>query len=252
MIPHFRVEFALGPVTLHGFGLMVGAAVILGVEIARRRAVHKALDPDVVQRLAFWLLVGGFLGAHLIDRLVYFPAETWADPASLLRVWSGLSSFGGFLGALVALVVYLRARPLHGLTWSYVDVIAYSFPFAWVLGRLGCFFAFDHPGSPTTFILGQQDVHDVVRHNLGLYEAIYTVVIAGVFLRLGRFRQHPGLFVGLLALLYAPVRFALDLLRTVDVRYLGFTPGQYGAVALLVTGIALLGASHRAAFGAAN
>jgi phosphatidylglycerol:prolipoprotein diacylglycerol transferase len=40
--------------------------------------------------------------------------------------------------------------------------------------------------------------------------------------------------------LYAPVRFLLDFLRYVDVRYFDFTPGQYGAAALLVVGVLIL------------
>ena len=35
----------------------------------------------------------GFLGSHLVDRLVDFPRETLADPFSLLRFWESLSSF---------------------------------------------------------------------------------------------------------------------------------------------------------------
>ena len=30
------------------------------------------------------------------------------------------------------------------------------FPFGWIFGRLGCFLAYDHPGAPTTFFLGQK------------------------------------------------------------------------------------------------
>jgi phosphatidylglycerol---prolipoprotein diacylglyceryl transferase len=253
MIPHFApLAVPLGPVTLHAFGLLVAVAVLAGVEVVRKRAIRKGLDAALAQRMVGWLLVGGFLGAHLVDRLVYFPHQTWDHPDTLLHVWSGLSSFGGFLGALLALWLFLKAHPLRGLTCAYVDVIAYAFPLAWFLGRMGCFVTFDHPGSPTAFFLGQRDAHDVVRHNLGLYEALYTAVIAGVLLRLGRRPQHPGLFVGLLALLYGPVRFGLDFLREVDVRYFGLTPGQYGAVAFVVTGIAIVSASRRAVFGAAH
>ena len=253
MIPYFAPpEIPFGPLTIHGFGLLVAAAVIVGVEIVRRRASRKGLDPALAQRLVLWILVGGFLGAHLVDRLVYFPAETWEDPASILRVWSGLSSFGGFLGAVLGCSLFMRANQLRGLTWFYVDVVAYAFPFAWVLGRLGCFLAFDHPGAPTTFLLGQRDAGDVVRHNLGLEEALLTAAIALVFFHLGRRRQHPGRFIGLLALLYAPMRFGLDFLRQVDVRYVGLTPGQYGAAVLAVVGITILTASHQAQFGTAH
>jgi phosphatidylglycerol:prolipoprotein diacylglycerol transferase len=46
--------------------------------------------------------------------------------------------------------------------------------------------------------------------------------------------------VGLLAVLYAPVRFLLDFLRFEDVRYFHLTPGQYGAATLLVVGVLIL------------
>jgi phosphatidylglycerol:prolipoprotein diacylglycerol transferase len=80
----------------------------------------------------------------------------------------------------------------------------------------------------------------VVRHNLGLYEAIYSVGIAILVYLLGRRRRSPGFFLGLFMIVYAPFRFAADFLRIVDVRYLGLTPGQYGCIALAVAGAALL------------
>ncbi|WP_437593604.1 hypothetical protein [Sorangium sp. So ce1000] len=48
-----------------------------------------------------------------------------------------------------------------------------------------------------------------------------------------------------MAVLYAPVRFLLDFLRIVDVRYAGLTPGQYGAIALFIAGLVLLIRSTR-------
>jgi phosphatidylglycerol:prolipoprotein diacylglycerol transferase len=120
-------------------------------------------------------------------------------------------------------------------------LVAYAFPTSWFFGRTGCFVAFDHPGAATSFFLAERYTDGVVRHNLGLDEALYTLPVALFFLWLGRGRARaPGFFVGLLAVLYAPARFLLDSLRLVDVRYLGFTPGQYGAAALIVVGALIL------------
>ena len=80
----------------------------------------------------------------------------------------------------------------------------------------------------------------VVRHNLGLEEALYTVLIAGAFVFLGRRHRFTGFFVGTLAVLYAPFRFGLDFMRHIDVRYFGMTPGQYGSIAVLLAGIVVL------------
>jgi phosphatidylglycerol---prolipoprotein diacylglyceryl transferase len=246
MIPHFdQPQLQLGPLAVHGFGVMVAAAVLVGVKVIRARAARGGLEPDLAQQLASWILAGGFLGAHLVDRLVYFPADTLEDPVSLFRLWEGLSSFGGFAGALAGIALFLRKHSLKNTTWRYLDVVAYAFPFGWVLGRLGCFLAFDHPGSPTGFILGQVYRDGVVRHNLGLEEALYTLLLVAVFVWVGRRGRPPGWFVGTLALLYAPFRFGLDFLRKIDVRYIGFTPAQYGSLALAVTGIIILVRSHQ-------
>jgi phosphatidylglycerol:prolipoprotein diacylglycerol transferase len=227
-------------VTIHAFGVLVAIAVLLGTWIVRRRATREGLDAEHAQRFVTWILVGGFVGAHLVDRLIYNPAETLADPLSLLAFWQGLSSFGGFLGAIVGAWVFLRRHPLAD-RWRYLDCVAYAFPFGWISGRTGCFVAFDHRGRETTFFLAQEYADGIVRHNLGLDEALYTILVALLFWGLGRKGRPAGFYVSLLPLVYTPFRFALDFLRDVDVRYLGLTPAQYGAVVLFGMGLWLHG-----------
>jgi phosphatidylglycerol---prolipoprotein diacylglyceryl transferase len=247
MIPYFEQPvLTVGPFRLSLFSGLVLAAVVVGVLVLRRRARHVGLDPAAAERLVWWTLLGGFLGAHLLDRLAYYPAETLADPWSLLRFWEGLSAFGGFVGAVAAIALYLRRVDLRPNTWRYLDAVAYAFPFGWVIGRLGCFVAFDHPGTPTGFFLGETYRDQVVRHNLGLEEALYTVLIAILFLILGRRPRWAGLFVGLLAILYAPGRFLLDFWRIGEPLYLGLTPGQWGSVLLVPVGAVVLARRRRA------
>jgi len=241
VIPYFeQPSLPLGIVTIHAFGVLVAAAMLVGMRMVRRRAQADGLDPLLADRLVTWVLLGGFIGAHLVDRLVYFPAQTLAEPIRLLKFWEGLSSFGGFLGAIVGAVLFFRRSPGQQ-RWRYLDAVAYGFPFGWIFGRLGCFVAFDHPGAPTRFFLGQMYRDQVVRHNLGLEEALYTVLIAALFYVLGRQgRRPPGFYVGVLAIVYAPVRFLFDFLRIVDVRYDGLTPGQWGALAVMGLGVFIL------------
>ncbi len=242
MIPYFeQPSLSFGPITIHAFGVLVAVGILGGMHLIRRRAAAWDMDPVMAERLTIWILLGGFAGAHLIDRLVYFPADTLANPWSLLRFWEGLSSFGGFLGAIVGAALFVRHERLGAQKWPYLDLVAYAFPTSWFFGRTGCFFAFDHPGLATDIVLAQQDAGGVVRHNLGLDEALCILPVALLFLWLGR-RRAPssGFFVGLLAVVYAPVRFLLDFLRFDDVRYFHFTPGQYGAAVLLVVGVLIL------------
>jgi phosphatidylglycerol---prolipoprotein diacylglyceryl transferase len=240
VLPYFpQPTFHLGPITIHAFGVLVALAMIVGMRFVRRRAAADGLDPVVADRMVTWVLIGGFIGAHLVDRFIYFPGQTLQDPISILRFWDGLSSFGGFIGAVAGTLLFFRKNPTLP-RWRLMDAVAYGFPFGWIFGRLGCFVAFDHPGAPTSFFLGQKNADGVTIHNLGFEEALYTVFIAAVFWVLGRKARPAGFFVAMLAIVYAPVRFLFDFLRTRDVRYVGLTPGQWGALALLVVGVLLL------------
>jgi phosphatidylglycerol:prolipoprotein diacylglycerol transferase len=235
--PHLTLFGHLG---IHAFGVLVALAMVVGMWFVRRRAAADGLDPGVADRLVTWVLIGGFIGAHLVDRFIYFPRETLANPLSIVKFWEGISSFGGFVGAVVAAVIFFR-RERNLPLWRYLDCVAYGFPFGWIFGRAGCTIAFDHPGLETTFFLGEHDAEGIVRHNLGFYEFLYTILIAAFFHLLGRKgRRAPGYFVAMLAIVYTPVRFFFDFLRTRDVRYLGLTPGQWGAIALLIVGVRLL------------
>ncbi|HEX7597016.1 MAG TPA: prolipoprotein diacylglyceryl transferase [Polyangia bacterium] len=242
MIPYFnQPSLSLGPISIHAFGVLVAAGILIGMRLIRRRSSALGMDGALAERLTMWILLGGFAGAHLFDRLVYYPADALAHPLSLLRFWDGLSSYGGFMGSIAAASIFVHRARLGSQKWAYLDLIAYALPTGWFFGRTGCFLAFDHPGLETTFFLAQRYSDRVVRHNLGLDEALYTLPIALLFLWLGRGRtRSPGFFAGLLALVYAPVRFLLDYLRTDDVRYFNFTPGQYASAAFLVGGVLIL------------
>jgi phosphatidylglycerol:prolipoprotein diacylglycerol transferase len=247
MLPYLaQPRLALGPITLYAFGVLVAVAVYVGARMAHRRARATGVEESRLTSLLSFVLVGGFLGGHVLDILLYEPATIVRDPLRLLRLWDGLGSFGGFVGAIVGATIFF-ARTRRDDAWPLVDSIAYGFPFGWIFGRLGCALAYDHVGRATSFFLGQRYSDGVVRHNLGLEEALYTIVLAIVFFVVGRKPRRAGFFVGLLALLYAPVRFMLDTLRVEDARYLGMTPAQYGSILLAAIGVAILMRSNEGA-----
>jgi phosphatidylglycerol---prolipoprotein diacylglyceryl transferase len=239
MIPYFsQPQLSLGPISIHLFGVLVAIGILTALRLMRWRASRLGLDVAFTERMGIWVVLGGFAIAHIFDRLAYFPRETLADPLSLLRFWESISSFGGFLGGVLAALLFVRHRSDK---WAYLDLIGFALPTGWFFGRIGCFVAFDHPGVTTSFFLAQRFKDGLVRHNLGLDEALYTLPLALLFLWLGRKgARRPGFFVGLATVIYAPARFLLDYLRIEDARYLHLTPGQYGAVLLALVGLKLL------------
>jgi phosphatidylglycerol:prolipoprotein diacylglycerol transferase len=248
LIPYFEIPvWKLGPIELDSWALLVSLGFILGLEIVRARAIKLDLDVrDIIDGIV--VTVGlGFVGGHLMHVLAYHPEKLEKDGVmALVRVWEGFSSTGGFLGAVAGSLLFykvLRKRPF----WPHADTITFGFPFAWTLGRLGCFSAHDHIGQKTSFFLGvdfPERYYGGPRHDLGLYEALWTAVIALVFFLQRDRRVKFGHFTSLWCFLYAPARFGLDFLRNTDlenadVRWLHLTPAQWVMIGMVGAGVAI-------------
>jgi phosphatidylglycerol:prolipoprotein diacylglycerol transferase len=167
--------------------------------------------------------------------------------------WPGLSSYGGFIGSVLGLVIWKRRRRLPALPFA--DVVVFGLPFGWFFGRMGCFVVHDHPGRVTDFALAVDEYRFGAppfepRHDLGLYEVFWAAGCILVLLVLVR-KKHPvGFFTGIVPLLYGPIRFFLDYLRVPpieggDVRYLGLTPAQYASIGVTLFGVAMLARAYR-------
>ncbi|MCB9593552.1 MAG: prolipoprotein diacylglyceryl transferase [Sandaracinaceae bacterium] len=237
-------------IEIHPFGALVAAGVLIGANLASRRARQEGLHPKVLGEMAAYVLVGGFVLGHVLDAVFYHWEVVEQDPLFVLQLWNGLSSFGGFVGAICGGVFWLwrRGYPLV----PFADITSYAFPFGWVFGRMGCFVVHDHPGSVTDFPLAVAD-YEVrgmmppwqVRHDLGFYEVLWCLAVIPLFFWLGRTKRVRGFYAALLPMLYAPIRFGLDFLRATDIpngdpRILaGLTPGHYGAILLFAIGAAM-------------
>jgi len=273
MIPYFPqpAYHLFGPVTVHAFGAIVALAVIVGWQRVVARARAKRLDPELVQDLLSYVVLSGFVVAHLYSVLAYFPREAMRNPLLLLKFWEDISSFGGFAGGLLGLWLFFRFKAGDvdaTARLRYLDVIAYVFPFAWAIGRIACTVAHDHPGTVTSFPLGislkspeaqayiaffYQEAGRLAElpppaalgkmafHDLGWYEFLYmSCLMVPAFLLLDRKPRPPGFFLIAFLLLYVPVRFFLDFLRIADARYFGLTPGQYAGIAVFLAAVFLM------------
>ncbi|GMV09903.1 MAG: hypothetical protein AMXMBFR55_16370 [Gemmatimonadota bacterium] len=265
MIPYIeQPSVSIGPLTIHAFGAIVAAAVYAGLAIGARRFTGVGLDRALGERLAWWAVVGGFLGAHLFSVLFYFPQKVAENPLVLFKLWEDISSFGSILGGSLGIWLFfrLRARSIDTLTrLAYLDVAAFVFPVSLMIGRIACSLAHDHPGTVTDFPLAvslesaparsyiegvyadagrgaELPPPDVLAtlgfHDLGWYEfLLLAATVVPAVLLLDRRSRRPGFFLAAFIVLYMPARFLLDFLRVSDVRSAGLTPAQWGALAAL-------------------
>jgi phosphatidylglycerol---prolipoprotein diacylglyceryl transferase len=239
----------VGELSIKPFGTLVAIGVYIGTEIVKRQGERFKLDGKALSSFVFYILVGGFVGGHVLDTIFYHPDHIAESPGSLLRIWDGQSSFGGFTGAFLGLLYW--KRKFKASTLAYADVVASAFPLSWVFGRSGCSVAHDHPGMLSNAWFAVQ-YPGGGRFDLGLYEMILSIPLAITFLFLMKKPRPPGFFLGIMCIAYAPTRFALDFLRVeeieyhgqADPRYGGLTPAQWGCLLLLSAGVAF---AYRAA-----
>lgn len=236
------------------WGTLVIVSFVVGMEVARSRGIKQGLDvKDIVDGSLFIVLMGFVIG-HFFTVIAYHPERLIDEPVmSLLRIWDGFSSMGGFIGAIVGSVLFFKVIRKRSY-FQHADAIAYGFPFGFFFGRLACGVVHDHIGRLTDSPFGMRfpagHFAEGVRFEMGLAEAAYVACIALLFWFLGRVPRKPGFFLGLLPVVYSPVRIWLDSMRNTDlkyqdVRYWGFTPAQYGAVVLLFLGLGVLYATQR-------
>jgi phosphatidylglycerol:prolipoprotein diacylglycerol transferase len=231
------------PPTIKPFGTLVALGVYIGSVVAMRHGRERKIDEKKLSEFIFYVVGIGFVGGHMLDAIFYHPAHLAKDPLYLFMLWEGLSSYGGFIGAVMGALIFkcveatwhpikLRGETLFSMptkvkvSWRdgqkilpMCEVINSAFPLAWVFGRSGCASVHDHPGMLTNaWYAVRWEVSPTVwvgRLDLGLIEMVLTIPLAIGFLI--AWRRNPfrplGFYTGWMCVAYAPVRFLLDFLR---------------------------------------
>ena len=139
---------------IRGYGLMVLLGVVSGVAMATYRARQVGLNHELIWSLAFWLFVGGILGARLFYVIEYWNQRFRSDSISttIFRVLDfpegGLVIYGALLGGAIATIAFVRKHNLPLL--AIADLITPSMLVGLALGRIGCLLNGCCYGGPST------------------------------------------------------------------------------------------------------
>lgn len=230
----------IGAYRLEAFPVLVLLAIVAQYAITLNRAPKAGISRRDASSMCGWAIGLGLVGAHVFDVVAYQPKKLVEDPLFLFQIWASLSSFGGMLGGLGGLWWIMQRRGLSTQQRvAFFDCLIYALPFTLAIGRLGCGLLHDHLGQASDHWLAV-DFPGGGRFDLGLLESFYAAGLSLLFLALGRRPRPAGFYVGLFFLLYGPVRFQLDALRILELRYLGWTPGQYLSIVSTLAGAAVL------------
>ncbi|MEA2625502.1 MAG: phosphatidylglycerol---prolipoprotein diacylglyceryl transferase [Candidatus Binatota bacterium] len=251
MVP---VLIELGPVSIYTFGALMALAFLVSGSIVAVELERKGMDPEHAWSILFWAALGGLVGARLF---VVF--DDWRGflehPVSILLSGSGFVWYGGLLGGVLSVTLYLRSA---GLAWlPVVDVLAPGLAIGHAIGRIGCQVAGDGDwGKPTSLPWGMTYPRAVIGwtewarsvglpptvrvHPAPVYESL---AYSAIFLVLWQLRRRAlpagSLFWAYLAL-SSVARFAVEAVRIEPVVATGLTQAQWIAIVLFIVGTAML------------
>jgi phosphatidylglycerol---prolipoprotein diacylglyceryl transferase len=170
-LPYFHLgAIDTGIIPIQSFGILVALGVLIGAALLRRYAEWHGVSDDHIRGLLTWVMVAGFLGAHWFDVIAYqwdkldepwhwWPAHEIIQPPSQaggaqihdgflwlpLRLWDGISSYGGFIGGSIGFAIYVWWKRLP--VRLFADVTIAGLLPAFSIGRMGCSVVSDHIGA---------------------------------------------------------------------------------------------------------
>ncbi len=232
------VALAIGPITIKWYALAYIAGLIGGWYYARRLVMADGLwgvvkRPQVadIDDLVVWVALGVVLGGRIGYVLFYNLPMYMADPLEILAIRNGGMSFhGGFIGAILAFVLFALGKGLNAYTL--LDIGAVVVPIGLFFGRIANFVNGElwgrvAPDFPYAIVFPSGG--PLPRHPSQLYEAategLLLFIVMALSVRRFGFRK-PGLLGGIFVLGYALARTFCEFFREPD-RQLGFLFGDH-------------------------
>lgn len=248
------IALSIGPLALRWYALSYLAMLLLGWWYMRRLIVRSGapLTAAHVDELVTFVTIGVVVGGRLGFALFYDRA-LFGSVTALLSAWNGGMSFhGGFLGVVIAVLLFTRRHRLD--TVRVLDYLACAAPFGLILVRVANFVNGELWGRPTTVPWGMTFPgagDNVPRHPSQLYEAglegcAMMLLLWWLFWQTDA-RLHRGRLMGAALVLYGVARFMLERVRQPDrgLEHLGWglTMGQTLSLPMAVAGCYFLWAS---------
>ena len=250
------IAVSLGPLSIRWYGLMYMVAFVLFMALGRLRARARpefGMNGEAIDDLMFYGMLGVVLGGRLGQVLFFEPGYYFSHPLEILAVWKGGMSFhGGFLGVLVAAMLWARKTGRH--FFQVTDFIAPLVPLGLAAGRIGNFINGElwgrlaDPALPWAMVFPHVD--NLPRHPSQLYQAGLEGLVLFVVLWIFARRERPlGRVSAAFLIGYGASRFVAEFFRTPDAGIFGYlsfglSMGQWLSVPMVVAGV-LIAVTHR-------
>lgn len=286
----FGFEF---PIPIYSFGAMVAVAVLVAAWLTSKelnrmyaegrigavrvkkedgkgrkaRGTRLASPGELVGPITVMAVIFGIAGAkvfHILENLDAF----FADPAGMIFSSGGLTFYGGFIFAGIAIAWYLKKKDVS--VGAFADAIAPNLMLAYGIGRIGCYLAGDgdwgicsalanKPAWIPAFLWSETFPRSILGANAMVIEncppwadGVYPTMLyefamaAALFGILWAFRRHSflnGWLFGLYLVFSGIERFLIEQIRVnVEMTIFGITMTQAMLISALtvIAGVILL------------
>jgi prolipoprotein diacylglyceryl transferase len=220
-------------ITFHIYGLIVGIALVVGMQLIEYRYQLIAKPPFTKEQ--FWKLIAGAMIFGIIGARLWHVVTDWhlyqGNLKAVLEIWKGGLSIlgavaGGMWGSFLAIKWLSLAKPKKCALVLF-DLVIFGLPIAQAVGRLGNFVNQELYGLPTTvpWAIFIDAAHRVAGfesythfHPLFLYEAILTASFGiGLwwlwFIKSKWVELGSGKIAATYLLFYSVSRFFLEFIR---------------------------------------
>ena len=245
----FPTVLKIGNLHIYSYGVMLFISFVCGIAIVEHRAKKFGVDSKKVTDLALWVLLAVVLGSRL-----FYVAFHWSefsnDLVGIIAFWrgglAGLMFYGGFLGGIIAGVLFVRLNKLP-VRWL-MDAVAPAIMLGEGFTRIGCFLngcCFGAPtGSPFGLVFPPESPAGATFlgqpiHPTQLYSSAAGFLLFLFALWLEKRRLKPGVLAAILLIIYSLFRFGIDFVRYYE-NSANLWGNQVVALCLTAVGVALL------------
>ncbi len=242
------VAFSLGPLEPRWYGILFASSFLVGFWLTRKMFVHAKRDPEEVDQLLTYVLIGTVIGARLGHVLFYDPGYYLRYPGEILAIWhGGLASHGAAIGIIIAMHLFTKKFKNMSFLWL-ADRVAVVVAIAGAFIRTGNFMNSEIVGQPTevpwAVIFTKVDM--LPRHPTQLYEALLSIIVFGILWKVYHsYKKNPpeGSLFGLFLATLFTGRFLLEFTKMEQAAFAAdwvFNMGQWLSIPLIAIGIWLM------------